>query len=88
MVTSPTSNYSATSEECTNYWTYDRNHSLYPSGAYNGSKWSAKIPGDDSAHLMDVFEEFLQRQKGMFAKMPALLDGIPDRYVLNRDAPR
>jgi hypothetical protein len=49
------------SEECTNYWTNDPVRSLYPSGAWNGSKWSQKTTGDDSLHQMDVFEDFLTR---------------------------
>jgi len=37
-----------TSEPCTNYWTHDPVNSRYRSGAYNGSRWSQKVVGDDS----------------------------------------
>jgi hypothetical protein len=49
------------SEDCTNYWTHDPAQSHYPSGAWNGSKWSQKVLGDDALHQMDVFEDFLTR---------------------------
>eukprot|EP01043_Picozoa_sp_COSAG02_P048417 COSAG02_NODE_4754_length_5022_cov_2.228113_2_plen_736_part_00 len=42
--------------ECTNYWTMDAAHSVYPTGVSNDT---GKEPGDDNEYIMDHFEEWL-----------------------------